>query len=80
MAKEILSTKRARLLRSNMTDVERKLWARLRNGQIHGAHFRRQAAIGRYFADFACFDPRIVIELDGGQHDAQASYDAVRTA
>ncbi len=36
--------------------------------------------IGPYFADFACFADRLVVELDGGQHGAAASeYDAVRT-
>lgn len=80
MAKNTASTSRSRTLRSNMTDVERKLWKRLRAGQIHGAHFRRQSAIGDYIADFARFEPRIVVELDGGQHAEQAMYDATRTA
>jgi very-short-patch-repair endonuclease len=62
-----------------MTDVERKLWVRLRGGQMHSARFRRQAVIGPYIADFACFDPRLIIELDGGQHSAQMAYDTERT-
>ncbi len=62
-----------------MTDAERTLWQRLRNGQIRGARFRRQAVIGRYIADFACFDPKVVIELDGGQHAGQSAYDEQRT-
>jgi very-short-patch-repair endonuclease len=63
-----------------MTDVERKLWSHLRGRQVKGRHFRRQAAIGNDIADFACFAPRIVIELDGGQHGAQTKYDSKRDA
>jgi very-short-patch-repair endonuclease len=74
-----ISTTRARSLRANMTEAEKKLWWRLRGGQLHGARFRRQAVIGRYIADFACFDPKIIIELDGGQHAVQAAYDTERT-
>ena len=72
-------TPRARGLRHNMTDAERALWRRLRNAQICGARFRRQAVIGRYIADFACFAPKAVIELDGGQHSERAAYDEART-
>ena len=59
---------RARRLRRDMTDAERRLWWRLRAVQIKDFHFRRQATIGPYFVDFACHATRIVIELDGGQH------------
>jgi very-short-patch-repair endonuclease len=40
-------TKRARQLRSNLTDAEKKLWAHLCQDQL-GARFRRQYAIGPY--------------------------------
>jgi very-short-patch-repair endonuclease len=60
---------RARRLRRDMTDAERKLWLRLRHLPLEGTHFRRQATIGPYFADFACHTRRLVIELDGGQHN-----------
>ena len=30
--------------------------------------FRHQAPIGRFVADFICFERRLVIEVDGGQH------------
>jgi very-short-patch-repair endonuclease len=59
---------RARRLRRDMTDAERKLWARLRDLPSPASHFRRQATIGPYFVDFACHRSRLVIELDGGQH------------
>ena len=63
---------RARSLRKNPTDAERKLWQRLR-ALPGAAHFRRQATIGSYFADFACHTNRLVIEIDGGQHADSAS-------
>jgi len=68
---------KARDLRKNMTDAERRLWSHLRNDQL-GVRFRRQAPIGPYIAYFACFDPRLVIEVDGGQHDEQRGYDTRR--
>ena len=62
---------RARVLRRAMTDAERKLWWHLRGLRVEGTHFRRQATIGPYFADFACHDCRLVIEVDGGGHAEQ---------
>jgi len=44
-----------------------------------GYRFRRQHPIGAYIADFACLEKKCVIELDGGQHQAQAAYDECRT-
>jgi len=58
----------ARNLRANMTDAEKALWRRLRNRQLNGHRLRRQVPLGEYIVDFACFDPKLVIELDGGQH------------
>ncbi|MBX9772973.1 MAG: endonuclease domain-containing protein [Xanthobacteraceae bacterium] len=51
-----------------MTIAERKLWSHLHRVAPAQSHFRRQATIGPYFADFACHQLRLVIELDGGQH------------
>ena len=62
-----------------MTNSERKLWGRLRGEQL-GVKFRRQHPLGSYIADFACLDPRLIIELDGSQHTEQAEYDARREA
>ena len=70
---------RARRLRADATDAERKLWAALRGRRQGGPKFRRQVPIDRYFADFACFEARLIVELDGGQHADQADYDARRT-
>ena len=44
-----------------------------------GFKFRRQAPIGRYVVDFVCFEQRLVIELDGGQHAVNQDYDHSRT-
>ena len=60
-------TSNARTLRTEMTDAERKLWQAIRQNQL-GARFRRQHPIGPYIADFACLEPMIVVEIDGGQH------------
>jgi len=67
----------ARTLRRGMTDSERKLWSRLRMGQL-GVKFRRQHPVGNYVADFACLHPKLIVELDGSQHADQAEYDAKR--
>src|SRR5579875_2076508 len=70
----------ARQLRKNMTEAERCLWRELRYRQIAGCRFRRQAPIGSYIADFVCFEKKLIIELDGGQHAEQITEDATRTA
>ena len=59
---------RARRLRGNATDAERKLWAELRLLRRLGFHFRRQAPFQRYTLDFVEHSAKLVIELDGGQH------------
>ncbi|MBV9550215.1 MAG: endonuclease domain-containing protein [Alphaproteobacteria bacterium] len=73
---------RARWLRKNPTEAERRLWHALRLLKPLGLHFRRQPPIGPYFADFACHRSRLVVELDGSQHTESAAieYDARRTA
>ena len=70
---------RAKRLRRNSTDAEKTLWRHLRNKRLLGYKFRRQAPIGQYIVDFVCFSQNLVVELDGGQHPAQANYDAERT-
>jgi very-short-patch-repair endonuclease len=74
-------TDRARQLRHNLTDVERKLWYRLRRDQLNGLNFRRQHPVGPYVLDFYCPALRLAIELDGGQHniDRQRRKDDRRT-
>src|SRR5260221_12351994 len=64
------STKRARDLRTNMTDAERAMWRLLREG-FPDARFRRQVPIRSFIADFASHRVRLVIEVDGGQHSEE---------
>jgi very-short-patch-repair endonuclease len=63
------TTKRAKRLRKSQTESEGLLWSLLRSNQLCGLQFRRQHAIGPFFADFACISQQIVVELDGGYHD-----------
>jgi very-short-patch-repair endonuclease len=70
---------RARQLRRDQTDVEGKLWSRLRARQLSGAKFRRQYPIGAFIADFCCYERRLVIELDGGHHAEHVDADQSRT-
>jgi len=58
-----------RNLRRNQTEAEKVLWARLRSRQMTGAKFRRQQPIGRYIADFVSLETKLIVEIDGGQHD-----------
>jgi very-short-patch-repair endonuclease len=72
-----LSLTHAKRLRTNMTDAERRLWYRLRGHRFGGYKFKRQVPIDRYVVDFACLGRRLVIEVDGGQHN-ESSADEVR--
>jgi len=92
----VSSVRRARRLRRSMTGVELMLWSRLRRQQLEGHRFRRQAPIGPYEAlprervggvpgrrpgeGAACFQARLLIEIDGPSHDARVEYDRRRTA
>jgi very-short-patch-repair endonuclease len=75
-----MANERARRLRSNLTDTEKKLWWRLRMLKREGFHFRRQVPIDHF--DFACYSARLVVEVDGGQHtwDEDARRDRARDA
>src|SRR5579872_2153539 len=72
----------ARSLRRNATSAERRLWQGLRRRQIAGLRFRRQVILGGFVADFACFDARMIIEVDGATHgtDQEIARDAARSA
>jgi very-short-patch-repair endonuclease len=74
------TVKRAKELRRNMTEAEKLLWSKIRRDQIDGLPFRKQVAIGDCVADFACLPIKLVIEVDGGQHDWQKAQDDARTA
>jgi very-short-patch-repair endonuclease len=69
----------ARQMRAQPTDAERVLWQRLRHDiALMGSHFRRQALVGPFIVDFASRKTKIVIELDGGQHNWQQAWDSSR--
>ncbi|ODS32860.1 MAG: deoxyribonuclease [Candidatus Scalindua rubra] len=70
----------ARNLRRKSTDTERFLWRHIKAKQLEGLKFRRQQPIGNYIVDFVCFEKRVIIEIDGGQHtsDAEKKKDFIR--
>ncbi len=69
----------ARSLRKNQTDAERTIWQQLRNRQLLDCKFRRQQVIGPFIVDFVCLEPKLVIEIDGGQHADRQEYDQSRS-
>lgn len=69
---------RARTLRRDATDAEKRMWRALRE-TFPALKWRRQVPIGPYFADFFSFAAKLVVEVDGGQHAEASSYDARRT-
>jgi len=69
----------AKRLRTNMTEAEQRLWYRLRAHRFQNLKFKRQAPIGPYVVDFICFDHKLIVEVDGGQH-AQNAKDEKRNA
>ena len=72
-------TSNARKMRKLPTEAERVMWRLLRNEQLDHMKFRRQTPIGPYIADFVCFDRKLIVECDGGQH-ADSAHDAKRDA
>ena len=75
-------TLRARSLWSEASSAEARLWSELRNRQLCGLKFVRQAPIGPFFVDFLCREQAVVVEVDGGTHstDYELATDAARTA
>ena len=71
---------KSKQLRKQMTPEELRLWYLLRGRRFFGYKFRRQMSIGAYSVDFACFKAKLVIELDGGQHQDKEAYALRRTA
>src|SRR5690606_33621414 len=67
----------ARAMRSDATKAENLLWQALRNRKLDGLKFRRQVPLDGYILDFVCFEARLIVEVDGGQH-SQSARDAVR--
>ncbi len=71
------TSRHAARLRKEATDAERLLWGSLRNRRLTGHKFRFQATIEPFVADFLCVEARLIIEVDGSQHNAEV--DARRT-
>ena len=78
-ARENIFKDRARRMRREPTDAEARMWHLLRNRRLSSFKFRRQEQLGSYIVDFVCFETKLIIEIDGGQH-AGSSYDVQRDA
>jgi very-short-patch-repair endonuclease len=69
----------AKRLRTGQTEAELRLWYHLRAHRFFGLKFKRQKAIGPYIANFVCPEHRLIIEVDGGQHNEErVAYDRAR--
>ena len=80
MSRNPARREQARGLRKEMTPAEGILWKHLRGRRFSGFKFRRQHPIGPFFADLACHECKIVIELDGESHLEQQCRDERRSA
>jgi very-short-patch-repair endonuclease len=63
-----------------MTGTELLLWSRLRGHRLGGHRFRRQAPLGPFVVDFACYASRLAVEIDGPAHEVSMRQDALRDA
>jgi len=70
---------RARWMRANPTEAEKRLWTILRDRRLAAFKFRRQQILHPYIVDFVCFEQRLIIEADGSQH-SDSPEDARRDA
>lgn len=76
-----------RYLRKNQTEAEKVFWEAVRNRKVENKKFYRQypirindrKPIKFFIADFFCFEMKLVVEIDGGIHETQKEYDALRT-
>ncbi len=64
-------------MRRQGTKAEVMLWQALRDRKLEGFKFKRQVPLDGYILDFVCFDARLIVEADGGQH-SESVRDAVR--
>jgi very-short-patch-repair endonuclease len=72
-----IAAERAQTLRRKQTSVEARLWAHIRRKQL-GVRFRRQVPMGPWIVDFACFAPKLVVEVDDGSHDGRDELERTR--
>jgi very-short-patch-repair endonuclease len=82
MRRDPFYVERARQLRQEMNDAEKRIWYRVRANRLGGHRFRRQYPMGQYIVDFVCLRSRLVVEIDGESHghDAAERKDAQRAA
>lgn len=66
---------RRRALRKHQTDMEARLWSKLRNKKFLGIKFYRQFSVGTYILDFYAPSAKLAIELDGSQHTTLKNHD-----
>ena len=74
MVKRITAGKQikfARALRHQQSDAELVLWRKLRSLQVNRVKFRRQHLIGKYVVDFVSLSKKLIIEIDGSQHNEE---------
>ncbi len=69
---------KAKWMRSHMTAAEKRFWQAVRTDKLNGLHFRRQQVVHGFIADFYCEKLNLVVEIDGGVHEQQKDYDALR--
>ena len=60
-------------MRADSTKAENVLWQALRNKQLEGLKFKRQVPLDGYILDFVCFEAKLIVEVDGGQHSGSES-------
>jgi len=73
----------AKEMRREPTEAEARMWKLLRDRRLARFKFRRQVPCENYILDFVCFDQRLIIEVDGSQHESSqrdAKRDATLTA
>ncbi len=63
---------RAREMRNNPTEPEKKLWRALQGRQLGQLKFRRQAVKSGRILDFYCPFAKLAVEVDGETHDRTA--------
>jgi very-short-patch-repair endonuclease len=71
--------KTAKRLRREMTDAERVLWREVRAHSFAGFKFKRQEPLESFVVDFICYEAKLIIEIDGGQHADKKEADEGRT-
>jgi len=74
----------ARNLRQNMTEVEKRLWKKIRAKKVLWKKFWRQSPLYVYtenswldryvIPDFVCFEEKLIIELDWNVHNVSEVY------